>query len=70
VFKGAEAPDSHDVAKELVKLIATPAGQRPDRLIVGAGYGADAVNAAVQPIQAQMISSIGFDALTKLNFQK
>jgi hypothetical protein len=39
-------------------------------LIVGAGYGADAVNAAVQPIQAQMISSIGFDALTKLNIQK
>jgi len=36
-------------------------------LIVGAGYGADAVNAAMQPIQAQMISSIGLDALTKLN---
>ena len=69
VFNSAEAPDSHDVAKELVKLIATPAGQRPDRVIVGAGYGADAVNAAVQPIQAQMISSIGFDALTKLIVQ-
>lgn len=69
VFSSAEAPDSHDVAKELVKLIATPAGQRPDRVIVGAGYGADAVNAAVQPIQAQMISGIGFDALKKLTIQ-
>ena len=54
------------MAKALAKLIATPAGQRPDRVIVGAGYGADAVNAAVRPIQAQMISGIGFDALTKL----
>ena len=69
VFSSAEAPDSHDVAKELVKLVETPAGQRPDRVIVGAGYGADAVNVAVQPIQAQMISAIGFDGLTKLNVQ-
>jgi NAD(P)-dependent dehydrogenase (short-subunit alcohol dehydrogenase family) len=70
VFSSAEAPDSHDVAKELAKLITTPAGQRPDRVIVGAGYGADAVNAAVLPIQAQMISSIGFDGLTKLSIQQ
>ncbi len=69
VFSSTEAPDAHNVAKELAKLIATPAGQRPDRVIVGAGYGADAVNAAVGPIQAQMISGIGFDALTKLRVQ-
>ena len=69
VFSSTEAPDAHDVAKELAKLIATPAGQRPDRVIVGAGYGADAVNAAVGPIQAQMISGIGFDTLTKLRVQ-
>jgi NADP-dependent 3-hydroxy acid dehydrogenase YdfG len=67
VFSGADAPDSHDVAKALVALIGTPAGERPDRVIVGAGYGADAVNAAVKPIQAQMISAIGFSKLEKLN---
>ena len=38
IFSSTEAPDAHDVAKELAKLIATPAGQRPDRVIVGAGY--------------------------------
>jgi NAD(P)-dependent dehydrogenase (short-subunit alcohol dehydrogenase family) len=69
VFSSAQAPDSHDVAKALVELIATPAGQRPDRVVVAAGYGADAVNAVVHPIQAQMISGIGFEALTKLNVQ-
>jgi NADP-dependent 3-hydroxy acid dehydrogenase YdfG len=66
VFSGADAPDSHDVAKALVELIGTPDGQRPDRVLVGAGYGADAVNAAVHPIQAQMIEAIGFGALAKL----
>ena len=69
VFTGADAPDSHEVAKALTELIATPAGERPDRVIVGAPYGADAVNAAVQPIQAQMVNSIGFDKLQKLYVQ-
>jgi NAD(P)-dependent dehydrogenase (short-subunit alcohol dehydrogenase family) len=69
VFSGPDAPDSHDVSKALVELVATPTGERPDRVIVGAPYGADAVNAAVHPIQAQMISGIGFDKLQKLNIQ-
>jgi NADP-dependent 3-hydroxy acid dehydrogenase YdfG len=69
VFSGADAPDSHDVAKTLVELIGTPTGKRPNRVIVGAGYGADAVNAVVQPIQAQMIAGIGFEKLEKLNVQ-
>ena len=69
VFSGADAPDSHEVSKELVGLIATAAGERPDRIVVGAPYGADAVNAAVRPIQAQMISGIGFGKLQTLNVQ-
>jgi hypothetical protein len=67
VFSGANAPDFHDVSKALVQLIATPAGERPDRVLVGAPYGADAVNAAVHPIQAQLIDGIGFEKLQKLN---
>jgi NAD(P)-dependent dehydrogenase (short-subunit alcohol dehydrogenase family) len=66
VFSGENPPDSHDVAEALVTLIATPAGQRAERVIVGAPYGSDAVNAAVKPIQAGMIEAIGFDGLTKL----
>jgi len=69
VFSGADAPDSHEVSKALVGLIATAAGERSDRIVVGAPYGADAVNAAVRPIQAQMISGIGFDKLQTLNVQ-
>ena len=57
VFGSADAPDSHDVAKALVELIATPAGERADR-----GHrrvhltGRDAVNSAVGPIQSQMVA--------------
>jgi NADP-dependent 3-hydroxy acid dehydrogenase YdfG len=66
VFSGDNAPDSHDVAKALVDLIATPAGKRPERVIIGAPFGADAVNAAVQPIQAEMVKGIGMDGLSRL----
>jgi NADP-dependent 3-hydroxy acid dehydrogenase YdfG len=69
VFAGAGAPDSHDIAKELVKLIETPAGKRPARALVGAGYGAEAVNAAVEPIQSGMVDAIGFGKLKTLNLQ-
>lgn len=66
VFGGANAPNPHDVAKALVELIDTPAGQRPERLIVGADYGADAVNKAVAPVQAEMIKGFGLDTLAHL----
>lgn len=69
VFSGvdAPAPDSHDVAKAIVDVISTPAGKRPERLVVGAPYGADAVNNAVKPIQTEMINGIGFNKLLTLN---
>jgi NAD(P)-dependent dehydrogenase (short-subunit alcohol dehydrogenase family) len=66
VFQSPEAPNSHDVAEALLKLIATPAGQRSPRVVVGQPYGADAVNAAIQPIQAGVISGVGMDALNTL----
>ena len=66
VFSGADAPDPHDVAKALVTLVDTQAGERPDRVVVGNPFGADAVNTAVHPIQAGLITGIGFDALSTL----
>lgn len=66
MFAGADAPDSHDIAKALVELVDTPAGKRAERVLVGAGYGAEAVNAAVLPIQGGMINAIGFEHLKTL----
>ena len=66
MFASADAPDPHDVAVAIEKLVATPSGQRPDRVVVGNPFGADAVNAAVQPIQAGLITGLGMDGLSKL----
>jgi NAD(P)-dependent dehydrogenase (short-subunit alcohol dehydrogenase family) len=53
VFTGAEAPDPHDTAKTIAKLVDTPAGERPHRVVVGLAFGADAANAAIRPIQVE-----------------
>ena len=66
LFSGADAPNPHDVAEAIAKLAETPAGQRPERIVIGNPFGADAVNAAVEPIQSGMISGIGMDGLKKL----
>jgi NAD(P)-dependent dehydrogenase (short-subunit alcohol dehydrogenase family) len=66
IFAGATPPDPHDVAKTLVELVATPAGKRPNRVVVGLPFGADGVNTAVRTFQSQLISSIGFDQLAAL----
>jgi hypothetical protein len=54
------------VAEAIAKLVITPAGKRPERVVVGNGFGADAVNAAVQPIQSEMIGNLGMSGLEKL----
>jgi NAD(P)-dependent dehydrogenase (short-subunit alcohol dehydrogenase family) len=69
LFSGDNPPNPHDVPEALLQLIATPDGERPNRVVVGAPFGASEVNAAVQPIQGSMISSIGFEALTTLKVQ-
>jgi hypothetical protein len=66
IFEGADAPDPHDVATTIAKLIDMPAGQRPDRVVVGRAFGADVANAALQPLQGQMVSGLGLDHLATL----
>jgi len=63
MFASASAPDPHDVAAAIAKLIATPNGARPARLVVGQAFGADAVNEAVAPIQQQVIETLGLGRL-------
>jgi len=62
-FGGASAPNPHDVAETLAKHIATRAGQRPARVVVGNPFGASDVNSLAAPIQAPLLSGIGMDGL-------
>jgi NAD(P)-dependent dehydrogenase (short-subunit alcohol dehydrogenase family) len=66
LFQGENAPNPQDVATAIDKIVATPAGSRPDRAVVGLPFGSDAVNTAVAPIQRGVIESLGLGDLTKL----
>src|SRR5258708_11944224 len=66
LFQGENAPNPQDVATAIDKIVATPAGSRPDRVVVGLPFGSDAVNPPVAPIQRGVIESLGLGDLTKL----
>ena len=66
MFTGKDAPKPHDVAEAVAKLIATPKGRRPDRVVVGQPFGSDAVNAAVAPIQRQAVDGLGLGSLATI----
>lgn len=66
MFASASAPKPHDVAEAISRLVATPKGKRPDRVVVGKTFGADAVNAAVAPIQRQVVDGLGLGTLATI----
>jgi NAD(P)-dependent dehydrogenase (short-subunit alcohol dehydrogenase family) len=60
---GIETRDSADVARAIVRLANAPAGTRPLRTTVPANPAADAINAAVGPIQASVMNAFGLGDL-------
>ena len=66
LFQGEDGPNPQDVATAIDKIVSTPAGNRPDRVVVGLPFGSDAVNKAVAPIQRGVIENLGLGDLTKL----
>ncbi|HWO37955.1 MAG TPA: SDR family oxidoreductase [Candidatus Acidoferrum sp.] len=66
LFQGENGPNPQDVATAIDKIVSTPAGDRPDRVVVGLPFGSDAVNKAVAPIQRGVIENLGLGDLTKL----
>jgi NAD(P)-dependent dehydrogenase (short-subunit alcohol dehydrogenase family) len=66
LFQGPEAPDPHDVAEAIVKLIAQAKGTRAARTIVGAAFGSDKVNDQTAPVQAGVVEALGLAALAKV----
>ena len=63
LFESPEAPNPHDVAEAIARLIETPKGQRPARSVVGTSFGANTVNDATAPIQASAVKALGLDDL-------
>ena len=67
MFAAANAPSPHDVAEAVTKLVATPKGQRPDRVVVGQSFGSDAINAATAPVQRQVVEGLGLGGLAAVS---
>ena len=63
MFSASDAPNPHDVAEAVAKLIVTPKGERAARTVVGASYGADTVNDATAPVQAGVVEALGLGHL-------
>jgi NAD(P)-dependent dehydrogenase (short-subunit alcohol dehydrogenase family) len=66
VFAAKNAPNPHDVAEAIAKLVATAKGQRPDRVVVGNAFGTDAINASAAPLQRQALASLGLEGLATI----
>ncbi len=58
-----ETRDSADVARAIVRLANAPSGTRSLRTTVPANPAADAINAAVAPIQTAVIAALGLGDL-------
>ena len=62
-FQSENAPNPHDVAEAILKLVALPKGQRPERTIVGTPFGADAVNTQTASVQSAVVQALGLGQL-------
>jgi len=66
MLSAPDAPDPHDVAKAIAKLVVTPKGYRAARTVVGASYGADTLNDATEPVQASTVEALGLGHLATI----
>ena len=65
-FEGKDAPNPHDVAKAIVKLVGQAKGSRAVRTVVGAPFGSDKANEDVAPVQAEVVEALGLSHLGKV----
>ena len=65
-FEGKDAPNPHDVAEAIVKLVGQSKGRRALRTVVGAPFGTDKANDDVAPVQAKAVEAFGLSELEKV----
>ena len=66
IFASKDAPNPHDVAEAIATLISAAKGQRPERVVVGQPFGADAINTAAAPVQRQVVDGLGLGMLATI----
>ena len=65
-FEGKDAPNPHDVAEAIAKLVGQSKGSRATRTVVGASFGSDKANEDVAPVQAKVVEYLGLGHLEKV----
>jgi NADP-dependent 3-hydroxy acid dehydrogenase YdfG len=65
-FEGRDAPNPHDVAEAVAKLVGQSKGSRAARTVVGAAFGSDKANEDVAPVQAKVVEALGLSRLEKV----
>jgi NAD(P)-dependent dehydrogenase (short-subunit alcohol dehydrogenase family) len=65
-FEGKDAPNPHDVAEAVARLVGQPKGNRDARTVVGASFGSDKANEDVAPVQAKVVEALGLSHLEKV----
>jgi NAD(P)-dependent dehydrogenase (short-subunit alcohol dehydrogenase family) len=65
-FEGEDAPNPHDVAEAVARLVGQSKGSRAVRAVVGEAFGADKVNEDVAPVQAKTVEALGLSHLEKV----
>jgi hypothetical protein len=62
-FEGDDAPNPHEVAEAIAKLVGQAKGTRAARTVVGAPFGSDKANDDVAPVQSQVVEALGLGHL-------
>ena len=65
--QGADGTDPRDISNAIERLAAMAPGTRPLRTTVPGGGPADAINAAVEPIQRAVLEGFGMSTLLQKN---
>ena len=65
-FEGKDAPNPHDVAEAVARLVGQSKGSRAARTVVGAAFGSDKANEDVAPVQAKAVEALGLSHLEKI----
>ncbi len=66
MFEGNDAPNPHDIAEAVAKLVGQSKGSRATRTVVGAAFGSDKANEDIAPVQAKVVEALGLSHLEKI----
>ena len=66
MFEGKDAPNPHDIAEAVAKLVGQSKGSRATRTVVGAAFGSDKANEDIALVQANVVDALGLSYLEKI----